>query len=176
MVITLIGYRGTGKSVVARALATRLNIDLVDADDEIERRSGHTIREIFESGGESEFRRLERHVMRDLLARDSIVIAAGGGAILNDDTRAEAIRSGPVVWLTASVDTILKRLQCDESTRSRRPALTDRDQRTEIEQVLAARTPLYQAAASITIATDDRSPAQIADEVASHLDAGGADR
>ena len=172
MVVTLIGYRGTGKSVVAQALATRLGWSVVDADEEIERRAGRSIREIFESDGESGFRNLERDVMSELLARDAIVIAAGGGAILNDETRAEATRAGTVVWLTASVDTILNRLLGDATTRSRRPALTDRDQRTEIEEVLAVRTPCYQSAATVTVATDGRSPAEIADDIASQLHAG----
>ncbi|REJ97702.1 MAG: shikimate kinase [Planctomycetota bacterium] len=173
MVVTLIGYRGTGKSVVAQELAAMLGWSVVDADDEIERRVGRTIREIFDIDGESEFRRLERDVMRELLTRESTVVAAGGGAILNDETLADAVRAGEIVWLTASVDTILRRLESDAATRSRRPALTDHDQRAEVEQVLTARTPRYQAAATITVATDDRSPAEIAEEIRAQLGAAG---
>ncbi|HEX6984200.1 MAG TPA: shikimate kinase, partial [Planctomycetaceae bacterium] len=81
MALTFIGYRGSGKSTVGAAVAARLGRPFADADAEIERRAGRTIREIFATDGEPHFRALEREVMADLLSRDDLVIAAGGGAV-----------------------------------------------------------------------------------------------
>lgn len=94
MTITLTGYRGTGKSSVAPLLADRLGWSWIDADAEIERRAGQSIRDIFAAGGEPEFRRQERAVMVDLLSRDRLVIASGGGAILNEQTRRDMRAAG----------------------------------------------------------------------------------
>ena len=95
MIITLVGYRGCGKSSVAQALASRLGRDFVDADAEIERRSGRSIREIFDEQGESGFRRIEREVISELLTGPGVVLAAGGGAVLNAETRKEMKSAGP---------------------------------------------------------------------------------
>src|SRR5258707_9539355 len=109
MLITLIGYRGTGKSTLAPRLASKLNFDWVDADVELENSTGRSIREIFATDGEAEFRRLERELIVQLLKRDRLIIAAGGGAILNEATRSDLHNAGPVVWLQASVETIARR-------------------------------------------------------------------
>ena len=101
MNITLVGYRGTGKSTLAIPLAKRLGWTAVDADAELERRAGRTIRQIFDTDGEPEFRRLERETLVDLLGQQNLVIAAGGGAILNPETRSDIQSSGPVIWLKA---------------------------------------------------------------------------
>ena len=102
MILTLIGTRGTGKSTVAPLLAERLGWDWIDADVELERRAGRSIREIFASDGEPVFRALERQNLLELLQRDRLVLAAGGGAILNADTRRDFRAAGPVVWLQAT--------------------------------------------------------------------------
>ena len=88
-VMTLIGYRGSGKSSVAAPLAERHGFNWLDADDEIERVAGKSIAQIFADEGESHFRQIEREVMQNLLQRDKLIIAAGGGAILNAETRRE---------------------------------------------------------------------------------------
>lgn len=154
MIITLIGYRGTGKSSVAKPLAERLGWQSADADVELESRTGRSIREIFDSDGEDVFRRLERETLVDLMSRDRIVIAAGGGAVLNQQTRCDFKAAGPVVWLTASVDTIERRLYGDATTGSRRPNLTSRGGRREIEELISKREPLYRECASLEISTD----------------------
>jgi len=158
MIITLIGYRGTGKTSVAKPLAERLGWQAIDADVELEARAGRTIREIFNTDGEGEFRRLERETLLDLLSRDCLVIAAGGGAILNPDTRVDIPAAGPVVWLTASADTIEKRLFGDQTTSERRPNLTSQGGRAEIELLLSQREPLYRECSLIEIATDQPLP------------------
>ncbi|WP_417385010.1 shikimate kinase [Gimesia sp.] len=169
-VITLIGLRGSGKSSVAAPLAARRNATWIDADDAIERRAGKSISAIFADEGEPHFRQLERSVMQDLLSRESLIIAAGGGAILNAETRAEMRTAGPVVWLNASVGALEQRINLDATTGSRRPALTTRaSQREEIQHLFEQREPLYREAATIVIQTDDKSVTEIVDEIISAL-------
>ena len=165
MVITLIGYRGTGKSTLAAPLAQRLGWEWLDADVELERRAGRTIKDIFATDGEPEFRRLERELLSELLKRDRLVLAAGGGAIQNEATRADMKSAGPVIWLQASVDTIERRLATDPATGQRRPNLTSAGGRVEIERLLTIREPLYRACATITLNTDNSSAEQLVEEV-----------
>lgn len=160
MILTLIGYRATGKSTLAQPLAERLGWAWIDADIELERRAGRTIREIFDADGEPEFRRLERETLADLLTQDRLVIAAGGGAVLNPDTRQDFKDAGPVVWLKASVDTIEQRLYGDVTTAERRPNLTSSGGREEIERLLSQREPIYSDTATLTIQTDEPLPGQ----------------
>lgn len=154
MTLTLIGLRGTGKSSVAPLLAARLGCHWVDADEEIAARAGCSIADIFARRGESEFRRLEAEVLADLLPRGRIVVSTGGGAILNPATRKAMRAAGPVVWLQASPDSILRRIGQDLQRGGSRPALTPLDPRPELEQLLAQRAPLYAECATMTIDTD----------------------
>lgn len=174
MALTLIGYRGVGKSTIAPLLASRLGWNWIDADVEIERRTGQTIAEIFATEGEVGFRAREAGVLSELLLQDRLVIAAGGGAILNPLTRESIRRSGLSVWLTASLDTIASRILNDASTASRRPSLTGTDPRTEIELLLAARAPMYEEAATITVQTEGRTLESIVDEIILSLPTGSA--
>ena len=165
MVITLIGYRGTGKSTLAAPLARRLGWDWLDADVELERRAGRSIKEIFATDGEPEFRRLERELLAELLQRDRIVVAAGGGAILNEATRRDLKTFGPVIWLQASVDAIERRLATDSTTGQRRPNLTSTGGREEIERLLAIREPLYRECATIIVDADSAAPEQLIEDI-----------
>jgi shikimate kinase len=169
MVITLIGYRGSGKTTVARPLAQRLGWDWIDADTVIEQTAGRTIREIFADQGEPAFRELERQVMAELLGRDRLVIAAGGGAILNPETRSRLTQAGPVVWLQASLQTLQARIEQDVTTAERRPNLTNSGGLAEIAQVLAIREPLYQDCATLTLDTDAAPIANLVDQIVAHL-------
>ena len=161
MVITLIGYRGSGKSSVAAPLADALGWNWIDADDELEHSAGCSIREIFENDGEPKFRELEEETLGELLSRNRLVIAAGGGAILSEKTRRKMISSGPVIWLKASVEILASRIDSDVTTTERRPNLTLQGGRQEIEGVLAVREPLYRDCATITVKTDDRNISEI---------------
>jgi shikimate kinase len=167
--IFLIGYRGTGKTTVARQLAERLGWDWTDADDEIERRAGQSIAAIFADQGEQEFRNLEANVVAELCGRQRNIVALGGGAVLRDANRIAIRRAGVVVWLTASVDTLARRLAADESTASRRPNLTPSGGLTEIETLLATREPIYRACATFEVDTESKTPAEIADEIVARL-------
>jgi shikimate kinase len=167
--IFLIGYRGTGKSTVARELARRFGFTWADADARIEELAGKSIAAMFADEGESAFRELEVQVVAALSRERRVVAALGGGAILNEGNRRTICAAGPVVWLTASVDGILERLAADEATASRRPNLTAAGGRTEIEELLAKRTPLYRECATLTVDTEGKTAVEVADEIVARL-------
>jgi shikimate kinase len=167
----LIGYRGTGKSTVARLVAAALGGDWewVDADAELERRCGRSIRAVFAEEGEQGFRDREEAVLSDLCRRENVVVATGGGVVLRAANR-ERLRAGKVVWLTADVDTICRRLAQDPETAERRPPLSrvagaaGACDRGEVEELLRQREPLYRAcaAAGAIVDTSHRTPEEIA--------------
>jgi shikimate kinase len=161
--VSLIGYRGTGKTSVAQHLSTRIGWPWIDADAELELRAGATIKEIFERGGETAFRDLETTIVLELAARDRLILAWGGGVILRERNRI-AIRRGLVVWLQADPATIWQRIAADPATSRRRPNLTSGGIQ-EIEQLLAARTPLYQECADLSVQTVSQTPDQIAEQI-----------
>ena len=168
--VFLIGYRGTGKSTVASALADRLDYDWADADAVIEERAGKSIAAIFADDGEPVFRVVEAKVVAELARRRRTVAALGGGAVLLDGNRAVIRAAGPVVWLTASVDTILDRIAADQSTCSRRPQLTATGGREEVEALLLVRTPLYSECATLVVDTEAKSAAEVADVIVAQLE------
>lgn len=162
MNIVLIGYRGTGKSTVAKMLAARLGLELVSTDEEIVKRAKQSIPEIVAQHGWEYFRDLESAVCRDLAGRDQLVIDTGGGAILRPQNVKALKRNGKLIWLTATVETITARIGGD----SQRPSLTGTKSFVEeISEVLRARTPKYQAAADHVIQTDDRPTEQLTEAV-----------
>jgi shikimate kinase len=162
MNLYLIGYRGSGKSTVARLVAERMGLPWIDADEEIERRAGRTIREIFARSGEEAFRDLETAVVSSLAAGPDHIVALGGGAVLREQNRQAIGASGQVVWLRAQAQTLLARIQADATTAARRPNLTAAGGPAEIEQLLAVRTPVYAACADFVVDVDDMPPEQVA--------------
>jgi len=118
--LILIGYRGTGKTTVGRLLAEKLDWAFVDADDEVQRRAGKTIAQIFADQGESAFRDVEEQVVMDLVQRSEHIVSLGGGAILRENNRRAICAAGSAIWLTASPETIHARLQSDSATAERR--------------------------------------------------------
>ena len=163
--LSLIGYRGTGKSTVGMRLAKRLHWDWLYADNELEQRAGRTIKDIFAQDGEPAFRQLEREVLVDLLSRPRLVLSTGGGCVMNADTRRDLCAAGPVVWLRASVETIASRILRE----ARRPDLTATGGIDEIRVLLAQREPLYRDCAAITIDTERLSLAEVVARVLSQL-------
>lgn len=160
MNIVLIGYRGTGKSTVGRLLAARLGREFVSTDAEIVKRTNRTIPEIVAQEGWEYFRNLESDICRELADRDKLVIDTGGGAILRTQNVEALKEKGIIFWLTASVETITKRI----GGGNQRPSLTGTKSFVdEIQEVLRERTPNYQATADHTIATDNRSINQLVD-------------
>lgn len=147
--IFLVGLMGAGKTTVGRALAKRLNKRFIDSDHEIEERTGATIPLIFEIEGEASFRQREAEVIRDLTAQQDIVLATGGGAVLNAESRAYLKSRGTVIYLRASVNSIVQRTSHDKN----RPLLQTGDPRKTIEELSRIREPLYNEVAHIVIDT-----------------------
>jgi len=147
--IVLVGLMGVGKSTVGRRLATRLNVPFVDADHEIEAAAGMTVAEIFEKFGEPYFRDGERRVIARLIDGTPRVIATGGGAFINDETRALILDQGIAIWLDAPIHVLADRVR----RRDTRPLLRDRDPVTVLTELAAKRNPIY-AQAPIHIPSD----------------------
>ena len=169
MAITLIGYRATGKTTLARLLAERLGWDWIDADVEIERRARKNIAQIFAEDGEPAFRDLESDVIQDLCKTQKLVLGAGGGAPVREQNRRAIMESGKVVWLRAQPETILARMSGDATTAQRRPDLTSKSGLEEILHLLAEREPIYREAADIEVDTESKTPEQLADEIIERL-------
>ncbi len=165
MNLTLIGYRATGKTTLARLLAERLGWDWIDADVEIERVAGKAIARIFADDGEPAFRNIEARVIADLTARSNLVIAAGGGAPLRAESRTAMRAGGRVVWLQASAETIHARMSGDTTTATRRPSLTDRGPLDEIVHLMSVRESVYRETAHLEIDTEGKPPEYLVDEI-----------
>jgi shikimate kinase len=168
--ITLVGYRGSGKSSVAAQLATLLGCSWQDADDVLEREAGASIAALIAARGEGHFRDLESTLLDKLLAEERGVLATGGGVILREDNRAALRSQGrPVVWLTAPADVLKARLAADPATAARRPALSGTNPLDEVATALVARGPLYRAVADAVIDVSAEPPERIAARIAAWL-------
>jgi shikimate kinase len=162
MNIVLIGYRGTGKSVVGAIVAGRLGMRYIGMDAAIVETAGMPIPEIVEKFGWTGFRDLESAQVRKVSGLDKLVIDTGGGVIERQENVEELRKSAMIFWLKAKVETIVSRIQGD----SQRPSLTSGKSFTEeVAEVLERRTPLYGSAANHEIETDDFTPDQIADRI-----------
>ncbi len=151
--IFLIGPMGAGKTTIGRQIAKDLGVDFVDSDHEIEQRTGASIPLIFEIEGEEGFRRREREVIDDLTRRKGIVLATGGGAVLDSANRNHLAGRGTVIYLRASLDHLLKRTARDRN----RPLLQTEDPRARLEGIIKMRDPLYREIADIIIDTDSNT-------------------
>jgi 3-dehydroquinate synthase len=147
--IFLVGLMGAGKTTIGRLLARRLNKRFIDSDHAIEARTGASIPWIFEIEGEASFRRREADMIRELSAQEGIVLATGGGAVLDADSRALLAARGTVIYLRASVGSILQRTSHDKN----RPLLQTPDPRKKLEELTAQREPLYREIADLVIDT-----------------------
>src|SRR5436190_5140847 len=156
MNLALIGYRGTGKSTVARLLAERLGWTAIDTDQQIEEAAGKSIAAIFADDGEPEFRRWESQIIARQLGVDSHVLALGGGAVIDPANRALARKIGKIVWLTAEPETLWRRAQSDALSSSRRPNLTTGGGLAEIIAILKLRTPIYRECADLEVDTEGK--------------------
>lgn len=163
--IYLTGYRGSGKTTIGKQLSKKLRLPVIDLDDQIEQEASLTIREIFEREGEAGFRDRETAALRAVSEQPDSVISLGGGAILRKENRQVIKATGICIWLKVDADTVSKRLNRDSSTVSRRPSLTSLPPREEIEALLAAREPLYAAAATIEIDANRKSQRKVTEEI-----------
>ncbi|MET0438950.1 MAG: shikimate kinase [Devosia sp.] len=162
--LILVGMMGAGKTTVGRRLATRLGRRFLDSDEEIEKAAQMTIPEIFAQRGEPEFRAGEMRVISRLLKENDIVLATGGGAFVNPETRA-MVKSGAIsVWLKADLDVLFERV----SRRSNRPLLKTADPKGTLEKLIADRYPIY-AEADLTVLSRDVPQDSVAADVISAL-------
>jgi shikimate kinase len=140
--IVLVGLMGVGKTTVGRRLAARLGLPFVDADHEIETAAGMTIKEIFERFGEAHFRDGERRVIARLITGEPCVLATGGGAFMNDETRALILERATAIWLDAEVKVLADRVS-RAGRRDTRPLLIGRDPLEVLTELAAMRNPIY---------------------------------
>jgi len=173
--VTLVGYRGSGKSTVARLLAGALRCDWHDADAALEHRQGCTIAEFIRTRGEPSFRDAEAAILRELLQDHPGVVATGGGVVLREDNRVALRQAGrPVVWLRVTADVARGRLAADPATVDRRPALTGADPIAEVAAAIEAREPLYREVADLVVEVDDLTPEQAVEIILTKLPAPAA--
>ncbi len=158
--IILVGLMGVGKSTVGRRLANMLKLDFVDADNEIEKAAAMSIAEIFEEFGEDYFRDGERRVIARLIEDRPQVIATGGGAFINEETRALILKRGIAVWLDADTDTLVERV----NRRNTRPLLRNGNAREILTDLAAKRNPFY-AKAHVKVASQVGPHNRMAQEI-----------
>ena len=162
MNIVLIGLRGSGKTAVGRILAQKMGRELIEMDELIALKAGLTIPEIVAKHGWEKFREIEEDVTSQVAKLDNIINASGGGVVTSGKNIARLKKKGVLVWLQASVDTLVNRTGED----SRRPPLVKgRSRREDMEIALKERKPLYQQAADLAINTENKTPEEVADLV-----------
>jgi len=164
--LALVGLMGSGKSTVGRRVAERLRRSFVDSDREVERRTGRSVRDLFAERGETEFRRLEAEVMADTLRSDRpMVVAAAGGAVLNEETRRLLRESARTVFLDASVERLLERVGARANkSRGHRPLL-DGDPENKLREMERVRRDLYLEVSAHRVEVDDKTLEQVVDEI-----------
>lgn len=159
--IFLVGLMGAGKTTVGRQLARALGLPFYDSDREIERRTGVDIPLIFDIEGEEGFRKREKSMIDELTSRDDIVLATGGGAILDCDNRKMLSERGIVIYLQASVDQLFKRTCKDQ----KRPLLQTEDPKAKLEELSSLREPMYLEIANMTVKTDESTIKKIINDI-----------
>ena len=163
--VFLIGPMGAGKTTIGRHLATLLHKRFVDADHEIEKRTGVAIPVIFEIEGEAGFRRRESTVIGVLTQERDIVLATGGGVVLLEENRQALRQHGTVVYLQADIETLVARTRRDRN----RPLLQTGDPRAKIEELLREREPVYRQLAHVIVDTGQRAPSSVASDIVARL-------
>lgn len=164
--IFLVGPMGAGKTTVGKRLAELRGMDFADSDHEVENRTGVDVAFIFEKEGEAGFRKREKQVIAELTARSGLVLATGGGAVLEPENRQQLSSRGFVVYLHATIDHQLRRTSRSDT----RPLLQTPDRRATLEALFAIRDPLYREIADCVIETDGRNARILAQEIEQHLD------
>jgi shikimate kinase len=151
--LILVGMMGSGKTTMGRALAKHLGKVFVDSDEEIIKRTGVTVPHIFDVEGEAGFRQREAAAIRDLVGRDSMVLATGGGAVLEEQNRTMLQQNGIVIYLKASVHDLWQRTRHDRN----RPLLQTKDPHAKLNELFRQRDPLYQQVSDIVVHSGKQS-------------------
>ncbi len=168
--MVLIGYRGSGKTVVGRLLAGELRRPQVDTDLLIEERAGRSIEAIFEQDGEPHFRRIESEVIGDLAPGTPAVISVGGGAVADERNRKRLKELGIAVWLQAAPEELHRRIAGDRESAASRPPLSTTDALTEVRMLLAERSRWYEELADVEINTTGKSPVAVVQMILRQLE------
>jgi shikimate kinase len=150
--IILVGPMGAGKTTIGKQLAQQLGRDFYDSDRVIEEHTGANIPLIFELEGEEGFRKREKNILKELTQKQGIVLATGGGAVLDSDNRAQLAKYGFVIYLSAPLTQLFNRTSKDRN----RPLLQTKNPRKKLEEIISARDPLYREVADLIIETDDK--------------------
>jgi shikimate kinase len=167
--ILLVGMMGSGKTTVGRALAERLGCPHLDSDEQVERRTGRTVAELFAERGEASFRAEEKQALLDALSHDGpVVVSVAGGAVLDPDSRRRLRRAGFVVWLRAEVGSLARRVKGG----AHRPLLGD-DARAALSRLYEARRPLYEEVAHLVVDVDELPPERVVDQILQHVPSSG---
>jgi len=167
MNIILIGYRGAGKSTVGRMLAARAGKKFVDSDDLVEKHLGASIRDIVQSKGWQHFRALEKRVIEEICRGDHLIIAPGGGAVLDPANVRSLRKNGLIIWLQADGEVLHRRMVQDPGTTASRPTLTGKGALEELEEVLAVRNPYYAQAADVEVDTSTLGREEVVEKILS---------
>jgi shikimate kinase len=168
--VVLIGMMGAGKSTTARLLADRLGWRYVDSDDEVERRAGRTVPEIWKESGEAAFRAEEARVVEDLCCRpEPAVLSVGGGAVVDLENRAVIRRAGLVVWLRAEVPTLAHRVGSGDG----RPLLSGGPV-AALARLAEGRAPIYAELADLVFDVDRLSPPEVIEQIVEALESSGS--
>ncbi|MGQ0587122.1 MAG: shikimate kinase AroK [Gammaproteobacteria bacterium] len=168
--IFLVGPMGAGKTTIGRRLAELRGMAFADSDHEVEQRTGVDIAFIFEKEGEAGFRKREKQVIAELTGGHNLVLATGGGAVLDADNRKHLAGRGFVVYLRASIEHQLRRTGRTES----RPLLQAGDPRETLERLFAIRDPLYREIANLIVDADNANARTLAQDIGRHVDANAA--
>lgn len=163
--VYLIGPMGSGKTAVGRRLSQLLGKEFYDSDAEIEKRTGVDIRYIFEKEGEARFREREREAIAALTALDDIIVATGGGAVLDPANRERLAATGTVIYLETSIDALVQRTRSSKA----RPLLMNDDPRAVLERLMTIRQPLYEEIADLRIETTGRQVRAVANDIRQRL-------
>jgi len=165
--VILVGPTGSGKTTLGKRAAKHLNLDFVDCDEAIEARTGASVNLIFDIEGEAGFRARERRMLRELAARDQVLIATGGGVVTEQRNRQLLKNAGLVVWLQVPVDQQLRRLKQDR----KRPLLQTPDRRERLMAMAAQRDPLYGEVSDLAFRSRHRGVARAAEDLATRIEA-----
>jgi shikimate kinase len=172
MNIVLIGYRCSGKTAIGKILARELGRDFLDTDSLIEGNTGCSIETVISRHGWDHFRVIEKRLVEEVSRGDNLVIATGGGVVMDEENVKNLKENGWIVWLNGKIKVLKERMDKEQGSGKIRPSLTGADPLEEIKHVLEARTPLYEQAANIAVDTTTHSIREVATSIIKTLPKG----
>ena len=170
MNIVLIGYRCSGKTTVGKALARMLNMEFIDTDQAVEKHSGRSIEQIILKSGWAQFRALEKEIITHIAAKDNLVIATGGGVVLDKGNIDQLRKNGFTIWLKVHPSVIKERMAQDELHGIRRPPLKGKNSVDEISKVLSERERLYEEAADLIVDTSSSDIKKVCQSIIANIE------